>query len=90
MKKFLFALLATGLMGSAFAQTTTPNNGDHGKADVPPISTQASVPGARQATTQSLGELRPYAVVLGVVAIGVIVAVSSSGGHSSGTTGTTP
>jgi len=93
MKKFLFALLATGLMGSAFAQTTTPNNDNHKKGAVVPTSSTATVPGAKQATTQSLGELWPQAVVLGVAAVGVIVAVSSGGGHnnnSTGTTGTTP
>jgi len=91
MKKLIFALLATGLMGSAFAQTATPKNDGYKKAAVVPTSSAASVPGAKQATTQSLGELWPQAVVLGIVTVGVIVAVSSSGGgHTSGTTGTTP
>lgn len=90
MKKFIFALLATGLMGSAFAQTTAPNNDNHKKAAAAPTSSNASVPGAKRATTQSLGELKPYGVVLGIAVVGVIVAASSGGGHSSSTTGTTP
>lgn len=88
MKKFIVALLATGLMGSAFAQTTPPNQDNHKKAADVPTSSSASVPGAKTATTQSLGDLKPFGVVLGIAAVGVIVAVSSGGGHSSNTTGT--
>lgn len=88
MKKFIVALLATGLMGSALAQTTPPNNDNHKKAAVVPTSSSASVPGAKTATVQSLGDLKPFGVVLGIAVVGVIVAVSSGGGHSSGTTGT--
>jgi len=92
MKKFIFALLATGLMGSAFAQTTAPKNDDHRGAAVVPTSSPASVPGAKQATTQSLGELMPQAVILGAVAVGVIVVAFNNSDHhnTSGTTGTTP
>lgn len=92
MKKLVFALLTTCLMGSAFAQTAATNNPDHRKAAELQKSSTASVPGAKKATVQSLGELKPYGVVLGVVAVGAIVAVSSSGGHhnTSGTTGTVP
>ena len=46
----------------------------------------AYVPGAKAATTQSTGDLIPYAVAIGVV---VLIAVASSGGgHKSGNTGT--
>ncbi len=88
MKKLIVALLASSLMASAFAQTTPPNTDSHKKAAAAPTSQSASVPGAKTATVQSLGDLTPFGVVLGIAAVGVIVAVSSGGGHSSGTTGT--
>jgi hypothetical protein len=87
MKKFIVALLATGLMGSALAQTPPPPAPP--APSTPPASQPVKVPGAKTATVQSLGDLTPFGVVLGVAAVGVIVAVSSGGGHStSGTTGT--
>ena len=47
----------------------------------------AWVPGAKGATTQSTGDLVPYAVAIGVMV--VILAASSGGGSKSGNTGTT-
>lgn len=90
MKQLITALLATGLMGSAFAQNT--------KTDQQPAPTPApaaSIPGAKTATTQSLGDMVPFYVVGGVVVVGAIVAATDGGnGHKgsapgTGTTGTT-
>jgi hypothetical protein len=82
MKKIIVALLATGLMGSALAQSAPPANppqaGTKAQAKVTPPP--ASVPGAKGATTQSLGEMTPFAVVGGLVVVGIIVAASSGGG----------
>lgn len=91
MKKTIVALLASGLMGSALAQSTPP-------AEPQPQAAPAmSVPGAKGATVQSLGEMVPYYVISGVAIVGAVVAASSGGGSSSkkasdppptGTTGT--
>ncbi len=50
------------------------------------------VPGAKTATTQSLGDMIPFAVVGGVIVVGAIIAASSGGGKSASPapTGTTP
>lgn len=84
------SLLALAVSGQAFAQ----DNSSQPSATSAPSAQQqqdqqqkaATVPGAKEATTQSTGDLIPYAVAIGVV---VLIAVASSGGgHKSGTTGT--
>lgn len=90
MKKLIVALLAAGLMGSAFAQPASPQ-GDQQSTTPPPVaaSTTPSVPGAQAASTASLGDLTPFYVVAGIAAVGVIVVASgSSGGKKTATTGT--
>ncbi|KQZ79822.1 hypothetical protein ASD55_03830 [Rhodanobacter sp. Root561] len=85
MKKMIVALLATGLMGSALAQSA-----DSQQPATPPAP---AVAGAKTATTQSLGEMTPFYVIGGVVIAGAIVAASSGGNdHKTSTpppTGTT-
>lgn len=87
MKKLIVALLATGLIGSAFAQTAPQQT-----PPPAPVTTPAptpSIPGARRATGESRGDLKPFYIVAGVAAVAAIaVAAGSSGGKSSGTTGT--
>lgn len=106
MKKMIFALLATGLMGSALAQSTPPADSSQATTSqqtpvrCAPGTTQQSqgaagvpcVPGAKTATTQSLGDMVPFAVVGGVIVVGAIVAATSGGGKtaSPAPTGTTP
>ena len=85
------ALLALAVSSQAFAQ----DNASQPPASTAPSAQQqnqdqhkkaAYVPGAKEATTQSTGDLIPYAVAIGVV---VLIAVASSGGgHKSGNTGT--
>ncbi|WP_139350382.1 hypothetical protein [Rhodanobacter sp. B04] len=88
MKKLIVALLAAGLMGSAFAQPASPQGGQQ-SAPPPPASLAPSVPGAKTASTESLGDLTPFYVVAGIAAVGVIVVASgSSGGKKAATTGT--
>ena len=95
MKKMIVALLATGLMGSALAQSAPPANSLQAqtKTETNTTTPAPSVPGAKTATTQSLGDMAPYAVVGGLAVVGIIVAVSSGGsGNKSSTpppTGTT-
>ncbi|HET8897282.1 MAG TPA: hypothetical protein VFN09_00670, partial [Rhodanobacteraceae bacterium] len=72
MKKMIVALLATGLMGSALAQSA-----DQQQPATPPPA--PAVAGAKTATTQSLGEMTPFYVIGGVVVAGAIVAASSGG-----------
>ncbi|WP_426690170.1 hypothetical protein [Rhodanobacter ginsengiterrae] len=93
MKKMIVALLATGLMGSALAQSNQPTNQQ--QVTPPPPQTQSVVPGAKGATAQSLGEMTPFYVIGGVVVLGAIIAASSGGNNHktstpppTGTTGT--
>lgn len=83
------SLLALAVSSQAFAQ------GGTSQPPPPPApAAQPTVPAPHKATEQSLGDLAPYAVAIGVV---VAVAVASGGsGHkyggtgTTGTTGTTP
>lgn len=88
MKKMIVALLATGLMGSAMAQSTAPSK--RTQPQVAPAPAPAAVAGTKTATTQSLGELTPYAVIVGAVAVGAVIAATSGGSShkSTPTTGT--
>ena len=100
MKKMIVAFLAAGLMGSAFAQSTTPavpqQQQSNREAVTPSPSTNA---GASTAARQSTGELRSFLAVGAVVVVGAAFAFSSGGGgdHAApnpgggtgGTTGTT-
>jgi uncharacterized protein YdeI (BOF family) len=83
MKKLIVALMATGLMGSAFAQSGQP------QSSAPPAPVKATVPGAKTATTASLGDMTPFYVVAGVAAVAAIAVASSGGSKSNNTTGTT-
>jgi len=82
MKKLIVALLATGMMGSALAQSAPQ------QPTTPPPAAAPSVPGAKAASTASLGELTPFYVVAGVAAVAAIVVASSGSSKKSGTTGT--
>ena len=85
------SLLALAVSSQAFAQDNSSQPSATGTPSAQQQDQQrnaAVVPGAKEATTQSTGELIPYAVAIGVV---VLIAVASSGGgHKSGNTGTTP
>lgn len=97
MRKMIVALLASGLMGSALAQSAPPADPQQQPQAAPPAAAPApSVPGAKGATVQSLGEMVPYYVIGGVAVVGAIVAASSGGSDHkastppvTGTTGTT-
>jgi hypothetical protein len=81
MKKMIVALLATGLMGSALAQSATP--------PAPAAPAQPTVPGAKGATVQSLGEMTPFYVIGGAALLGAII-VASNGGNDHKTSTPTP
>lgn len=85
MKKLIVALLATGLMGSAFAQST-PSQTD---TSATTSAVTPSVPGAKKARTQSLGDMKPFYIVLGATAVAAVAIAAGSSGKKSGTTGTT-
>lgn len=86
------SMLALAVSSQVFAQDNagqTPVPPAPVAATAPPAA-QPNVPAPKQATTQSLGDLTPYAIAIGVI---VVVAVASGGGGRSsanGTTGTTP
>jgi len=84
MNKMIVALLASGLMGSALAQSAPP--ADQQQQPQQQAAPAPSVPGAKGATTQSLGEMVPYAVIVGAVVVGAIVAASSGGSDHKGST----
>ncbi|KRE91164.1 hypothetical protein ASG87_18610 [Frateuria sp. Soil773] len=95
MKKILTAILATGLVTSAFAQAAAPQSNDQAQA-------APTVPGAAEAGQASQGTLTAVYVGMGVAAAATIAGASSGGGHGNdntspgtggpgtgGTTGTT-
>jgi hypothetical protein len=99
--KLVVAALALSLMGSALAQNApTPPpppapppapSTDNSPTQNP--SASPKVPGVKDATLQSVGDMTPFYVVGGVVVVGGIVAAanggsSHSGQSTSGTTGT--
>lgn len=88
MKNLIVALLATGLMGSALAQSAPPADQPQPQAAPAP-----SVPGAKGAAAQSLGEMTPFYVIGGVAVLGAVIAAGGGGNdHKTSTpppTGTT-
>lgn len=99
--KLVIAALAVSLMGSALAQDapTPPSqpapSADNSSTQNP--SASPKVPGVKDATLQSVGDMVPFYVVGGVVLVGGIVAAANGGsshsgqstsGSTSGTTGT--
>jgi hypothetical protein len=87
MKKLIVALWAMGLVGSACAQSA-PQQANQQPANMTSAATP-TVPGAKTATTASLGDLTPFYVVAGVAAVGVIVvATSGSSSHHNAGGGT--
>lgn len=88
MKKVITALLATGLMSVALAQTAPP--ADSSSQTPTPTATPA-VAGAKTATVQSLGDMTPFYVIGGVAVVGIVVAASSGNNdHASGSPSTPP
>jgi hypothetical protein len=86
MTKFIVALLATGLMGSAFAQSAPSQQPAPAPQAAP--ATTTTVPGAKSASASSMGELTPFYVVAGVAVAGAIVIAAGGGSSKHGTTGT--
>lgn len=91
MTKYIVALLATGLMGSAFAQSAPSQQPVSSTQATPVAAAPAStttVPGAKGASASSLGELTPFYVVVGAAVIGGIAIAAGGGSSHHGTTGT--
>lgn len=91
MIKFIVPLLAFGLMGSAFAQSAPSDQPASAAQTTPvaPVAAQtATVPGAKNASASSLGELTPFYVVAGVAVAGAVAIAAGGGSSHHGTTGT--
>lgn len=90
MKKLMIAMLVAGLASSAYAQSPAPQTSQQ---STPPPATTPSVPGAHTASTASLGDLTPFYVVAGAVAVGAIIVATNGNDKdkksNTGTTGTT-
>lgn len=79
MKKFLAAIMMTGLAGSALAQSSTMTDANAPKAA-----------GSTAAAEASMGSLTPLYIGAGLVGAAVISAGVSGGGSSHGNSNTSP